>query len=63
MIYKDAIKSRTEMAAAERLPVTSYDSGYEHSLEHWISVQHLVEEADEELRSVPMALVAEALAS
>ena len=26
--------------------VTSYDSGYEHSLEHWLDVQHLVE-ADE----------------
>ena len=26
--------------------VTSYDSGYEHSLEHWLNVQQLVE-ADE----------------
>ena len=26
--------------------LTSYDSGYEHSLEHWIEVQHLVNEAE-----------------
>ena len=25
---------------------TSYDSGYEHSLEHWLDLQRLVEEAD-----------------
>ena len=28
--------------------VTSYDPGYEHSLEHWAEVRRLVQEADEE---------------
>jgi hypothetical protein len=26
--------------------MTSYDSGYEHSLDHWIELQHLVREAE-----------------
>ena len=25
---------------------TSYDSGYEHSWEHWAALRHLVEEAE-----------------
>jgi hypothetical protein len=29
-----------------RPPVTSYDSGYEHSLEHWFEVRRLVDEAN-----------------
>lgn len=28
--------------------VTSYDSGYEHSPEHWLAVKQLVEAADAE---------------
>ena len=27
-------------------PVTSYDSGHEHSVEHWMEVQRMVEEED-----------------
>lgn len=32
--------------SSERSDPTSYDSGYEHSLEHWIDVRRLVDEAD-----------------
>jgi hypothetical protein len=34
-------------AVSEWSGPTSYDSGYEHSLEHLIKLQHLVHEADE----------------
>jgi hypothetical protein len=27
--------------------ITTYDSGYQYSVEHWFEVQKLVEEADE----------------
>jgi len=27
-------------------PISSYDSGYEHSVEHWLETRRLVEEAD-----------------
>jgi hypothetical protein len=30
----------------EQVGPTSYDSGYEHSLEHWLDVRRLVDEAD-----------------
>jgi hypothetical protein len=33
--------------------VTSYDSGYEHSLEHLIEVRMLLEQADEEIPVIP----------
>ncbi len=26
--------------------LASYDSGYEHSLDHWIELQHLLDEAE-----------------
>jgi hypothetical protein len=32
--------------------VTSYDSGYEHSIEHWIEVRQMVEESAEEITVV-----------
>jgi hypothetical protein len=63
MTYEIGIKSRTEIAAAERPFVTSYDSGYEHSLEHWIDLQHRVEEADKEPSSVPTPFATEVKAS
>ena len=31
-----------------RPAVESFDSGYEHSPDHWIAVKNMVEEADEE---------------
>lgn len=34
---------------ADRPMITSYDSGYEHGLEHLIHVRSLVEEAAEEV--------------
>jgi hypothetical protein len=43
--------------------VTSYDSGYEHSLEHWLAVQQLVEAAEAEPESARPARSALAKAS
>jgi hypothetical protein len=63
MTYEIAIKSRTEIAAAGRLFLTFYDSGYEHSLEHWIDLQHRVEEADKGPSSVPTQFATEVMAS
>jgi len=42
---------------ADRPIITSYDSGYEHGLEHMIHVQSLVEDAAEEmeLKAEPLA--------
>jgi len=39
------LASKPKIAAppSGRPRVTSYDSGYEHSLEHWLEVQQLVE--------------------
>ena len=43
MAHRNASPSAT---GAIRSPhVTSYDSGYEHSLEHWTEVQRIVQEA------------------
>jgi hypothetical protein len=47
--------------ASSRAPVTSYDSGYEHSPEHWFEVKQLVEAADAE--AAPKAAVSLAKAS
>ena len=51
-----ATKSVTAASAARPF-TTSYDSGYEHSLEHWLDTQRLVEEATEfkAPASVPVA--------
>jgi hypothetical protein len=35
-----------DQAASEWSGPTSYDSGYEHSPEHWIELQHLLHESD-----------------
>ena len=32
----------------------SYDSGYEHSLEHWIELQHLLCQDEEDANSPPL---------
>ena len=63
MTYEIAIKSRVEIADAGRPFLTSYDSGYEHSLEHWIDLQHRIEEADKEPSSVPTRFATEVMAS
>jgi len=39
------VKGESQPSSGRPL-VTSYDSGYEHSLEHWLAVQQLAE-ADE----------------
>ena len=46
MASKSVIKSVTP--SSDRPRVTSYDSAYEHSLEHWLEVKQLVEAADED---------------
>jgi hypothetical protein len=38
-------ESQKKTNAIVRPLVASYDSGYEHSLNHWIELQHLVREA------------------
>jgi hypothetical protein len=35
-----------------RPQVSSYDSGYEHSYEHWIEVRQLVEDFEEQITVV-----------
>jgi hypothetical protein len=48
MAHRNAITSAPATGTTRHPHVTSYDSGYEHSLEHWTEVQRLVQEADEE---------------
>jgi hypothetical protein len=43
MVSAVATKSATTAPSGARPRVTSYDSGYEFSLEHWIEVRQLVE--------------------
>jgi hypothetical protein len=43
MVSELAPKAAITAPSSGRPPVTSYDSGYEHSLEHWLAVQQLVE--------------------
>ena len=38
---------------AGRPHVTSYDSGYEHSLDRYVDVKSLVQDADQELSNFP----------
>jgi hypothetical protein len=49
MASKSVIKNTVVPApSSDRSRVTSYDSAYEHSLEHWLEVKELVRAADEE---------------
>lgn len=43
-----ALDTLSQLSAENRPCLTSFDSGYEFSLEHWIQVAHLVESAQEE---------------
>jgi len=61
MTYTSAINSRPEITGANRPLLTSYDSGYEYSLEHWIDLQREIEEADEEVWSAQMELAVAAV--
>ena len=42
--------------AVGRRPLTSYDSGYEHRLDHWIELQNLVREAEDGLPTHALAV-------
>jgi len=42
MVSELAPKAATTTPSGSRPRVTSYDCGYEHSLEHWVGVQQLV---------------------
>jgi hypothetical protein len=56
---KSESQNRTD--AVGRPLLTSYDSGYEHSLDHWIELQHLVREAEDGFP--PLAVEANRLTS
>lgn len=59
MVSELAPKAAIATPSSGRPLVTSYDSGYEHSLEHWLKVKQLVEAADAEpepARTAPLAL-------
>lgn len=43
MVSELAPKAAVTTSGVSRTFVTSYDSGYEHSLEHWVAVQQMVE--------------------
>ena len=47
-------------AADAKPEVTTYDSGHEHSIEHWVEVRLMVEESEQEESgmSKPRALAA-----
>jgi hypothetical protein len=46
MASKSVIQSAVPTPSSERPRVTSYDSAYEHSLQHWLELKLLVEAAD-----------------
>jgi hypothetical protein len=41
--------------AAARPLLTSYDSGYEHSFDHWVELQNLIDEAESTASSLALA--------
>jgi hypothetical protein len=63
MVTELATKPPIAIPSGGRPLVTSYDSGYEHSLEHWLAVQQLVEAAEAEPESARPARFALAKAS
>lgn len=48
MTYAGTIESRFTSASARRPFITSYDLGHEYSQQHYIALQCMVEDADEE---------------
>jgi len=59
MVSELETKPPIESPSTGRPLVTSYDSGYEHSLEHWLAVRQLVEAAEAEpapARKAPLSL-------
>jgi hypothetical protein len=61
MSHKNNTKPQSKTTTV-RPQVTSYDSGHEHSIEHWIEVRVMVEEFEEETVVIakPQALAAKA---
>lgn len=51
MVQNNEIKNQSKSATA-RPKVTSYDSGYEHSIEHWMELRLLVAESEAEITVV-----------
>jgi hypothetical protein len=47
------ITKNTPQQTAERRPVASYDSGYEHSFDHYVDLKCMVEDAYEESVETP----------
>jgi len=43
MVSELAPKATITVPSGDRPQVASYDSGYEHSLAHWLAVQQMVE--------------------
>jgi hypothetical protein len=41
-----------------QLPVMSYDSGYEHSIDHYVDIKLLVQETHEEANGAPATFAA-----
>jgi len=46
MGHEVTVEARTKVESEIQPLRDSYDSGYEHSGEHWIALRQLVEEAD-----------------
>jgi hypothetical protein len=57
MVTQTPSKPLCASASARRPRVTSYDTGYEHGLQHWLDVEKMVEAADAELLSAAEPLV------
>lgn len=49
MTYANAPESTLKISSADRRLVASYDVGYEHSQQHYIEMQCIVEDGDEEI--------------
>lgn len=56
MACEIALPPVSEPNSAFRPALTSYDTGFEHSLEHLIEVRRMVEEADQEPQPARMQL-------
>jgi len=46
MGHEISVEARTKVESEIQPLRDSYDSGYEHSGEHWVAIRQLVEEAD-----------------
>jgi hypothetical protein len=55
------VKKKAQVKAASgRPPLLSYDSGHEHSVQHWLELQKQIEDADRERPVVRPAVRAQA---